>query len=143
MQRNEVEELRYRVACAAVLEKSGFAIDVKVSTRRAVKYRRGDAVIIVIHEGRGWFDPFSDAKGDVYTLVAHLDGVGFAECLDRVAELTRLCRKRIEIGDLFGDDRLGPTRFGPHDQASRSDRQRPALPAASTSATYFAGDWKK
>ncbi|MDP3411064.1 DUF3991 and toprim domain-containing protein [Bosea sp. (in: a-proteobacteria)] len=87
MERTKVEELRGRVACGAVLEKAGFAIDLKESTRRAVKFRRGDAIVIVIHEGRGWFDPLSDAKGDVYTLVAHLDGVGFAECLDRVAEL--------------------------------------------------------
>lgn len=87
MERTKVEELKDRVTCAAVLEKAGFAIDLKESSRRAVKYRRGDAIIIVIHEGRGWFDPLSDAKGDVYTLVSHLDGVGFAECLDRVAEL--------------------------------------------------------
>ncbi|TIR50621.1 MAG: DUF3991 domain-containing protein [Mesorhizobium sp.] len=87
MQRNEVEELRDRVGCAAVLERAGFAIDRRESTRRAVKYRRNDDILIVIHDGKGWFDPLSDAKGDVYALVAHLDGVGFVECLDRVAEL--------------------------------------------------------
>lgn len=32
----EVEELKERVSCEAVLEKAGFAIDVKESTRRAV-----------------------------------------------------------------------------------------------------------
>ena len=52
--------------CAAVLEQAGFAVDRKESTRRAVKYRRGDDIIIVIHEGKGWFDPLSDAKGDVF-----------------------------------------------------------------------------
>lgn len=87
MQRNEVEELRDRVGCAAVLERAGFAIDRRESTRRAVKYRRGDDIVIVIHDGKGWFDPLSDDKGDVYALVAHLDDVGFVECLDRVAEL--------------------------------------------------------
>lgn len=87
MERNDVEELKERVLCAAVLEKAGFAIDVKESTRRAVKYRRRDDIIIVIHEGKGWFDPLSEAKGDVYALVAHLDHVGFADCLDRVSEL--------------------------------------------------------
>jgi hypothetical protein len=88
MEKKEIEELRGRVSCAAVLEKAGFAIDLKESTRRAVKYRRDDDIIIVIHEGRGWFDPLSDAKGDVFSLVEHLDHVGFSEELDRVAELT-------------------------------------------------------
>ncbi|OYX13005.1 MAG: hypothetical protein B7Z15_08825, partial [Rhizobiales bacterium 32-66-8] len=53
----------------------------------AVKHRRGDEIIIVIHRGQGWFDPRSDAKGDVFSLVAHLDGMPFAEALRRVAGL--------------------------------------------------------
>ncbi len=87
MEKNEVEELRDRVQCTAVLEKAGFAIDLKESTRRAVKYRRGDDIIIVIHDGKGWFDPLSDAKGDVFSLVEHLDDIGFAEVLQRVSDL--------------------------------------------------------
>jgi hypothetical protein len=87
MERTELEELRERVPCAAVLEKAGFAIDLRQSTRKAVKYRRGDAIVIVIHAGRGWFDPLSEAKGDVFSLVEHLDGVAFVEGLDRVASL--------------------------------------------------------
>lgn len=87
MERNDVEELKGRVLCAAVLEKAGFAIDLKESTRRAVKFRRGSDIVIVIHDGKGWFDPLSEAKGDVYALVAHLDHVGFTDCLDRVGEL--------------------------------------------------------
>jgi hypothetical protein len=87
MERNDVEELKERVRCAAVLEKAGFAIDLKESTRRAVKYRRGDDIIIVIHDGKGWFDPRSEAKGDVYALVARLDSVGFTDSLERVADL--------------------------------------------------------
>jgi len=82
-----MEELRERVLCAAVLEKAGFAIDLQQSTRKAVKYRRGDAIVIVIHAGRGWFDPLSDAKGDVFSLVGHLDGVPFVEGINRVASL--------------------------------------------------------
>jgi hypothetical protein len=87
MEKNELIELRDRVPCAAVLEKAGFAIDLKESTRRAVKYRRGGEIVIVIHEGRGWFDPLSDAKGDVFSLVEHLDRVPFVEVLERVASL--------------------------------------------------------
>jgi len=87
MEKQELEELRDRVPCAALLEQAGFAIDVKESTRRAVKYRRGGEIVIVIHEGRGWFDPLSDAKGDVFGLVEYLDRVSFVEALDRVATL--------------------------------------------------------
>lgn len=89
MERNDVEELKERVPCAAVLEKAGFAVDLKESTRRAVKHRRGNDIVIVIHDGKGWFDPLSEAKGDVYALVAHLERVGFVECLERVADLVR------------------------------------------------------
>lgn len=88
MDRKEIEDLRNRIACEAVLETSGFAIDVKESTRRARKFRRGAEIIIVTHEGRGWFDPLSDAKGDVFSLVAILDQVGFAEAASRVAALS-------------------------------------------------------
>jgi hypothetical protein len=52
-----------------------------------MKYRRGDAIIIVIHGGKGWFDPLSDAKGDVYSLVHHLDGCDFLEAFVEVASL--------------------------------------------------------
>ncbi|MCT4475289.1 DUF3991 and toprim domain-containing protein [Bosea spartocytisi] len=87
MERNELEELRVRVPCAAVLEQAGFTIDLPESSRKAIKYRRGEAIVIVIHAGRGWFDPRSDAKGDVFGLVEHLNGVSFVEGLDRVAAL--------------------------------------------------------
>ena len=88
MDRKEIEDLRNRVMCEAVLETSGFAIDVKESTRRARKFRRGAEIVIVTHDGRGWFDPLSDAKGDVFSLVAILDQVGFAEAASRVAALS-------------------------------------------------------
>jgi len=87
MESHDIEELRDRVVCAAVLEQAGFAVDARESTRRAIKYRRGGSIIIVIHGGRGWFDPLSDAKGDVFSLVEHIDGVGFVEALKRVADL--------------------------------------------------------
>ncbi len=59
MEKKEIEQLRSRVPCSAVLEKAGFAIDLKESTQRAVKYRRGSEIMIMIHEGHGWFDPLS------------------------------------------------------------------------------------
>ncbi len=87
MEKADLEELKEKVACGAVLETAGFAVDKKESTRRAVKYRRGGDIIIVIHDGKGWFDPLSDAKGDVFRLVEHLDGLPFATALHVVADL--------------------------------------------------------
>jgi hypothetical protein len=90
MEKRDIEELKERVPCAAVLEKAGFAIDLKESTRKAVKHRRGDDIVIVIHDGKGWFDPLSDAKGDVFSLVEHLKGIPFVEVLNHVASLIGL-----------------------------------------------------
>lgn len=87
MEKNDMEDLRARVGCAAVLEDEGFAIDKKQSTRRAVKFRRHDDIIIVIHDDRGWFDARSDAKGDVFALAGYLLGIGFAEALVTIADL--------------------------------------------------------
>ena len=87
MKQSELDELKEKVFCPAVLETAGFAIDKRESTRRAVKYRRGDAIIIVIHNGKGWFDPLSDAKGDVFGLVQHLDRIPFVAALSVIADL--------------------------------------------------------
>ncbi|MGY4325742.1 hypothetical protein ACVWWG_000156 [Bradyrhizobium sp. LB7.2] len=85
MDKREIEELRKNVGCAALLEKDGWKVDLKESTRRAIKYRRDTNIIIVIHQGRGWFDPLSTAKGDVFLLAQHLGAVGFADACDRVS----------------------------------------------------------
>lgn len=66
---------------------SGFAIDVNESTRRAVKWHRAAEIIIVTHDGRWWFDPLSEAKGDIFLLVTHLDGGEFIDALATVADL--------------------------------------------------------
>ncbi|MBO0134273.1 DUF3991 and toprim domain-containing protein [Agrobacterium burrii] len=87
MEKRRLEDLRDRVPCAVLLEQAGFAVDVKESTRRALKYRRNTEIVIVIHEGRGWFDPLSDMKGDVFSLAEHLEGISFVEALDQVAAL--------------------------------------------------------
>jgi hypothetical protein len=87
MEKAEIEALRARVGCAAMLEHEGFAIDLKESTRRAVKFRRDDDIIIVIHDDKGWFDARSDAKGDVFALASYLLGGGFSKALAAVCGL--------------------------------------------------------
>jgi hypothetical protein len=87
MQRENIERLREQVSCAIGLEQAGFLIDLKESTRRAVKYRRGTEIIIVTHQGKGWFDPHSDRKGDVFALIGLLQQADFPSALDAVAAL--------------------------------------------------------
>ena len=74
--------MREKVGCAALLEKEGWKVDIKESTRRAIKYRRDSRIVIVIHDGRGWFDPLSTAKGDVFSLAEHLGAGGFTDAYD-------------------------------------------------------------
>lgn len=87
MKREKLEALRAKVSCEAVLERAGYEIDLRKSTRRAVKYRHGGNIIIVTHDGRGWFDPLSDEKGDVFGLAMFLDMVSFPTAADAVASL--------------------------------------------------------
>ena len=71
----ELEELR-AVNCSALLERlpPPWQLDKAESTKRCLKYRRGKGeIILVTHEGRGWWDPGSTtARGDVFNLVQHL-----------------------------------------------------------------------
>lgn len=88
MDKHDIETLRSKVSCASVLDSAGFAVDAKESTRRAIKYRRGDRqIVIIIHDGYGWFDPLSDAKGDVFSLALHLGAGDFPTALRDVGEL--------------------------------------------------------
>ena len=69
MRDDELTELRARVNCRAVLERAGWTLDERESTRGAAKYRHGAGrIVIVTHEGRGWFDPVNGGKGDVLAL---------------------------------------------------------------------------
>jgi hypothetical protein len=87
MEKEDIKRLRQEVPCAAILEDAAFAVDHRESTKRAMKYRRGSDVIIVIHQGQGWFDPLSDKKGDVFALASHLHGCGFPEALEKIGAL--------------------------------------------------------
>ena len=86
MQNTEIEWLKAGVNCAALLEglPPVWRLDHAESTRRSLKYRRGSGEILIVnHDGRGWWDPFSERKGDIFSLVRHLDpGLSFgAVCL--------------------------------------------------------------
>ncbi|PWE52072.1 hypothetical protein DEM27_33030 [Metarhizobium album] len=87
MKRDELEALRARVSCEALLERAGYEVDLKESTRRAVKYRHGGNIIIVTHHGRGWFDPLGDEKGDVFGLAMFLEKTPFPAAAEAVAAL--------------------------------------------------------
>jgi hypothetical protein len=79
----ELDQFRQRVSCAVLLERATppWRLDRKGSTRRALKYRRQEGeVVIVNHDGRGWWDPQGSAKGDVFDLVQFLDpGLNFGQ----------------------------------------------------------------
>lgn len=71
----ELEQLRAGVNCAALLERlpPPWKLDAAESSRDCLKYRRGKGEIIIVnHGGRGWWDAGGTAKGDVFSLVQHL-----------------------------------------------------------------------
>ena len=64
------------MSCAVLLERllPVWQLDRAESTRRSLKYRRdAGEIVIVNHDGRGWWDPLSEAKGDIFTLARYLD----------------------------------------------------------------------
>ena len=82
-------ELRSRVDCRTVLEHAGWRLDRRESTRRAAKYRAGPGrIIIVTHEGRGWFDPLAEgAKGDVIGLAKYIWSCDLGQACQRLRPL--------------------------------------------------------
>ena len=106
----EMEDLRAGVSCAVVLEQHPppWQIDRRESTRRCLKYRRGDGeIILVTHEGRGWWDPGSTAKGDVFSLVQHLEpGLN-------LGQVRKILRPLAGIAPTFPEYLRAPSRGGP------------------------------
>jgi hypothetical protein len=76
-----IEQLKAGVSCAALLERlaPAWQLDRAESTRHSLKYRRGAGEILIVnHDGHGWWDPLSDCKGDIFSLVQYLDpGLSF------------------------------------------------------------------
>jgi hypothetical protein len=121
----EIEELREKVHCAVVLEQTPpcWKLDRKESTKLSLKYRRGKGeILIVSHAGRGWWDPTSDAKGDVFRLVQRLEPSLASEMSASVCGRSPDCRRvfRWPIGQAAEMRRTKPspsagrseTRFG-------------------------------
>jgi hypothetical protein len=108
MKREEIEKLRESMGCQAVLEASGFALDIKESTKRALKYRRASEIIIVTHSGRGWFNPLGDEKGDIFGLLTYLEGCDFPDGCARVAALSGVRTSSLE----WIEERTGLTNRG-------------------------------
>jgi hypothetical protein len=114
----EIGELRDRVHCAVVLERTPppWTLDRKESTKLSLKYRRGKGeILIVSHGGRGWWDPTSDAKGDVVAVVQRLEpGVNFGHVRKRLREFAGL-RPSFPIAERAGrrkaSDRLVAERW--------------------------------
>ena len=90
----EIEDLRDKVHCAVVLEHTPptWKLDRRESTKLSLKYRRGKGeILIVSHNGKGWWDPTSDAKGDVFGLVQMLEpGINFGHVRKRLREFAGL-----------------------------------------------------
>ncbi|TXR49495.1 DUF3991 and TOPRIM domain-containing protein [Phyllobacterium endophyticum] len=124
MQREDIEHLRQKVPCAAILEEAAFVIDPKESTRGATKYRRGDGIIIVIHQGRGWFDPLSDKKGDVFALASYLHQCDFCQALQRVGKLVSFQPAHMT----WSSQSSVPRRFAP--LGERWERRRRLCPSS-------------
>jgi hypothetical protein len=80
-QQAELDMMRSGINCAAVLEWHDWRVDERESTRNCLKYRRGEGEIVLVnHQGRGWWDPGSSAKGDVFGLIQFLEpGLNFGQ----------------------------------------------------------------
>jgi hypothetical protein len=112
----ELDKFRKGVHCAALLEiwSQPWRLDRRESTRNALKYRRGKGEsLIVSHGGRGWWDPQSTAKGDIFDFVQYRDPrLNFGQ-------VRRELRRVVGIAPAFP-----PAPWGSRDI-------RPATPAAS------------
>ena len=95
---DELAELRQRVDCRIVLERGGWEMDAQESSRRAVKYRQGAGrIVIVTHEGRGWFDPLNDKRGDVIALAQHVWGGTLGHARKNLRPLAGIAPKLVPL----------------------------------------------
>jgi hypothetical protein len=131
----ELELIRSSVNCGAVLEGmvGGWKLDVRESTRRALKYRRGKGeVLIVTHDGRGWWDPLSQAKGDIFDLVQYLDsGLNFGQ-------VRQVLRRFVGVAPRYPTALRAKQGRGPNPPLQERWAKRPRLRAGSPAWAYLA-----
>jgi hypothetical protein len=132
----ELEQLRKGVNCATLLEgwSPSWRLDRRESTRRALKYRRDEGeVLIVNHDGRGWWDPQSTAKGDIFDLVQYLDpNLNFGQ-------VRRELRRFIGVAPTFQPALSGRARNDPSAPIAARWTARPRLRRGSAVWAYLAG----
>ena len=130
----ELEQLRLGISCAALLERGrpAWSLDKRGSTRRALKYRRGAGEILIVnHDGRGWWDPHSSAKGDVFDLVRFLEpGLNFRQ-------VRQVLRPLIGITPTFPEALRQPTRPDPDQPVAERWARRPRLRRGSRAWDYL------
>ncbi|WP_245278033.1 DUF3991 domain-containing protein [Methylosinus sp. PW1] len=132
----EIEQLRAKTNCAALLERSTppWRLDRRESTKNCLKYRRGEGEILIVnHEGRGWWDPQSEAKGDVFDLVQHLEPrLNFGEVRKVLRRFTGVVPRFPSFQRSRGESR-------PALALAKRWERRPRLQTGSTVWRYLAG----
>ena len=134
----ELDRLKAEVSCAVLLERSQppWLLDKRESTRDCLKYRRGNGeVLIVNHQGRGWWDPQlppEKGKGDVFALVQHLQpGLHFGR-------VRQVLRPLAGIAASYPGVRHDGHRTEPKRPPSERWNDRPRLRRASKAWVYLA-----
>ena len=132
----ELERFRREVSCATLLERwpAGWRLDRRESTRRALKYRRGEGEILIInHDGHGWWDPLSSAKGDVFDLVQHLNpSLNFGQ-------VCRELRQLVGVSPAFPEALRPSLSDTPDRPVADRWRRRPRLRPGSPAWSYLSG----
>jgi hypothetical protein len=131
----ELERFRREVSCATLLERwpAGWRLDRRQSTRRALKYRRGEGEILIInHDGHGWWDPLSSAKGDVFDLVRHLDPSL------KFGQVCKELRRLVGVAPAFPEALRPSLSETPDRPVAHRWRRRPRLRPESTAWSYLA-----
>lgn len=134
----ELDHFRETVDCRTVLDRAGWKVDQAESTEGAVKFRRSEGeILIVTHNGRGWFDPLSkgqglnEERGDVIALDQRLNGGSLGHVRKRLRLLSGVAPRLIPMS------RLGSSQVNvPSPSAEPALRWRAAEPPRPGSAGW-------
>ena len=133
----EIEQLKAGVNCAALLERmgGGYKLDERESSRHNLKYRRGAGEIIIVnHDGKGWWDPGSNAKGDVFSLAQHLDpSLNFGR-------VRGVLRQMLGVAPSFPAAERPEKAKKPAQPPAERWRSRPAISKGSRTWAYLTGE---